>query len=573
MCLQCVYRCINDEALFTHAVLFALRFFSDFFFPKNIHTGHADDMWASVTNFLHLEPIYDMTAPKTQDDLIRLRVMGIVVALLSTFHDGSTILFALLAGQHIGTSIALFISKYSSSNSFEMFAVLLFGKLACLRDLHLCVFFASHTLTDSSFCNRCVIFEFRYILPIVATNQPNSTNFHATIYAHADHDYLFFLIATLMAIKCNGFKGDDKESTVSRNAGWIHALRGQIVVVYFFASLWKLDSDWLSGQICKGIFMTFEEQGVSRGVPWKQIYSRFPGVFRFVGLSGLALDFSLFCVMAFLPPGHFLHSITFIFHGFTGYTMSQRIGYSFPIAMILTGLLFMRQDCIHEDQQSVGGDNLSHYQWLQWQLGLGKNNKKQQKEEGSRQRRRNLGPLLFLLVQWLIPLRMPLVSNGEFKQTFEGYRWSWTMMLHMKKSMQSPGLFFMTLTPDCEGMPPFPNPFAQQNIFLDVHSVSYEPLVAQKARTAALLQMFPRQMTRVAHSVNKNILGPQSCQGKPLSIRASYFCMYTDRTDLGVMMVMIMKFSNKLRYFVLNISCFSCFQFSNHKITLHKLLL
>ena len=44
-------------------------------------------MWANVTNFLHLEPIYDLAAPKTQDDLIRLRVMGIVVDAVSDVYS------------------------------------------------------------------------------------------------------------------------------------------------------------------------------------------------------------------------------------------------------------------------------------------------------------------------------------------------------------------------------------------------------------------------------------------------------------------------------------------------------
>jgi hypothetical protein len=54
-----------------------------------------------------------------------------------------------------------------------------------------------------------------------------------------------------MAIYCN----------CGTNAGWIHALRGQIVVVYAFASLWKFDRDWIDGTIVKGIFLSFEEQG------------------------------------------------------------------------------------------------------------------------------------------------------------------------------------------------------------------------------------------------------------------------------------------------------------------------
>ena len=31
------------------------------------------------------------------------------------------------------------------------------------------------------------------------------------------------------------------------------------------------------------------------------------------------------------------------------------------------------------------------------------------------------GPILWLLWQWAMPLRMPIISNGEFTYTMEGY--------------------------------------------------------------------------------------------------------------------------------------------------------
>jgi hypothetical protein len=302
-----------------------------------------------------------------------------------------------------------------------------------------------------------------------------------------------------MAFYCNC--GNDN---IRDRAGWIQALRGQIVVVYFLASLWKLNADWLNGDIVKETFLSFEEQGTNRGVPWNALYNEFPRIFEFVGVSGLLLDFSLFVVLMFLPPGHTLQSLGLLFHEFTGYTMSQRIGYSFPLAMIFAGLLFQPMDVIEQDQAEVGWDKLSHFRWLL----LHTNTKRRSDSPPTgRQRRRHVyvWPLLYLLVKWLIPLRMPIVSHGEFKHTFEGYRWSWTMMLHSKSNMASPGLSFMTLTPECENISqPYPNPLAADMAFLDVHSVPYERSLSTRIRTASLAQMFPRQMPKIAHNVDKH---------------------------------------------------------------------
>eukprot|EP01047_Picozoa_sp_COSAG01_P035702 COSAG01_NODE_2755_length_7137_cov_3.530548_2_plen_432_part_00 len=47
----------------------------------------------------------------------------------------------------------------------------------------------------------------------------------------------------------------------------------------------------------------------------------------------------------------------------------------------------------------------------------------------------------WVFVQLCIPLRMPLISSGEFSRTAEGYRYSWTMMLHSKTMhMEGPTL-------------------------------------------------------------------------------------------------------------------------------------
>lgn len=431
--------------------------------------------WIDAMSYDHAEFIYDM-APKTDGEVFRLRCLRMGLALLSAFWNPPTILFALLKGQHMFTSMVMFIN----------------------------------------------------------------------------HDYLFFLIATLMAFCLNcEFDGIQNRTHVHSHdhakAGWIHALRGQIVVVYFFASLWKLDADWINGTIVGHIFLSFEEQGDARGIPWKQLQQDIPHLFLMIGIGGLLLDFTLFCVLCFLPPGHKLQRLGFLFHGFTGYTMSERIGYSFPSAMILAGLLFLPQKVIDTDQVAIGGDTLSHAQWTLLQLrgwwpstvtaavkdvdtandDTANVDTANAASEGAgvivkqrrQQMKRNYLPMLFLFFQWMIPLRMPIVSNGEYKYTFEGYRWSWTMMLHSKSSLHGPGVTFTAIRPKCLGTP-FPNAKALENGFLDIQGYPYELDLVHMIRSSTVFQMFARQMPKMAHKVH-GVTGPMCLH--PMTYTASFF--------------------------------------------------
>jgi len=406
------------------------------------HTVH------DALSYDHAEWVY-YHAPGTPEATEKLRWFTIAVCLASIFSDTATILFAILAGQLIFTSLTCFINHY----------------------------------------------------------------------------YLFFLLATLMSFYCNCSKDN-----IRNRAGWIHAIRGQVVVVYAFASLWKFDSDWLSGYIVSQIFLNFEEQGVNRGIPWSRLYASYPQLFLFIAISGVFLDTMLFLVLMFLRPGHKLQRIGLVFHGFTAFTMSQRIGISFPLTMIAAGLAFQRCGEVEKDQEWLGGDVLSHFQWLQLQMQLwfrpNHFKTKQTIQEQGVKKRKLLFPLLFLLAQWLIPLRMPLVSHGEFKHTFEGYRWSWTMMLHEKKSAVAPGLSYMTLRPTC-GAFPFPNPQAQEYRHMDAHSFPYELWLYELPRSLAVAQMFPRQMPKFAKVAYEVIGGDQACPAG-MTVTTSYFSSTND---------------------------------------------
>jgi len=260
--------------------------------------GPFNNPWLDSMSYDHTEWLYDsVLVAKTVEAGQQLERFGIGLALLSTFHDKSTILFAMVSGQHIFSNSIQFIN----------------------------------------------------------------------------HNYLFFLLSTLMALQCNCQKIDTRNKNKNdTNNGWIQALRGQIVVVYFYAALWKFDREWIDGTICKGIFLSFEETGDNRGVPWASLYAQY-GMTLFMGiaLGGLVLDTLLFLVLLLLPPSHNLQILGCLFHGFTGYTMSQRIGYSFPLAMIFSILLFQSQSQSaqnEDDTTTTTNDTLSHAQWLLQQM-------------------------------------------------------------------------------------------------------------------------------------------------------------------------------------------------------------
>jgi len=292
-----------------------------------------------------------------------------------------------------------------------------------------------------------------------------------TITSFVNHDYLFILISFLATMHAFSDRHGKQ--------GWLNAMRGQIVVVYFFAALWKLHPDWLSGEIVKSIFLSFEEQNAARNIPWRSLYEVFPSIFLLIAFGGFLLDLLLFFVLMFLPPGHKFQSLSLLFHGFTGFTMSQRIGYAFPGAMILAGLIF--EPCEEEQKQPV-----SHAKWLRSQLSRNTKGKKY--------------PLavMWLFLQYLIPLRMPIVSNMSFKHTMEGYRWSWTMMLHAKSNTIVPGVDFLAMRPKCNGQF-FPNPLAEQFPKMDPQSFEFRQFLSFRAHSVC--ELFPQQASMIANKM------------------------------------------------------------------------
>ena len=297
-----------------------------------------------------------------------------------------------------------------------------------------------------------------------------------------NHDYLFGLLAILMV--CQNYSTRRNNNTY--NLGWIQALRGQISVVYFYAALWKMITPaWLDGSIVRVIFLSFEQEGVASGVPWSQLEQTIPHLFIIIAWSGLVLDGLLAVMLLFAPIGSWAQQVGVLFHGFTAFTMAQRIGYAFPLTMLASGFLFL----------PVAGEEVS------------KGSRPKSHAERLRNWKRYPLVTLWLLVQWLLPMRMPIVSNGRYPLTGEGYRFSWTMMLHDRASSAGPGLDFFTLRVYCndEIFPVIP----QYPQHLDVKGYPITQRIGK--RGLAALNAFPRQLSAIGYRASLEMKGMGTC--------------------------------------------------------------
>jgi Vitamin K-dependent gamma-carboxylase len=278
-----------------------------------------------------------------------------------------------------------------------------------------------------------------------------------------NHNYLFLLLGFLVVISGGGsYFPPPKKATISRiiqKSEWVAILiRIQYAVVYFYASLWKITPNWLDGSICKMIFTTFQEQGVNRGVPWKELYEEYGDVlFQFVALGGILLDSGMFCALALRRPDpkttKLFTRLSVMFHGFVCFTMSQRIGYTFPSCCLAGSLIFYpigndpkyaendaqskKDDDAKDNNNQPNGskktlvtpfpsDEGSLPQWV-WRYATGA-------KSARATRRQRFFALYWTLFQIGMPLRMPIISQNTFPFTSRCYRWSWTMMLHARSS-------------------------------------------------------------------------------------------------------------------------------------------
>ena len=267
-------------------------------------------------------------------------------------------------------------------------------------------------------------------------------------------------------------------SLIQRSEWGVILIRLQYAIVYFFASIWKITPDWVDGTICKTIFTTFEDQGVHRGVPWTKLYGEYGmPLFRLVAIGGLLLDTGMLLALTFRRPNHkskkLFMALSVVFHGFVCFTMSQRIGYMFPLCCLAGSLVF--QPIGNDDHDGDGTEKRKQeeeYAHCKKDDDYRANNNEDTEMKsgtvhtpttidtksgptdcdeanligwiyryatGSKKARASLRQRCFALFWFLfqmgMPLRMPIISKGTFPHTSQGYRFSWTMMLHSRFQM------------------------------------------------------------------------------------------------------------------------------------------
>ena len=166
-----------------------------------------------------------------------------------------------------------------------------------------------------------------------------------------NHNYLFVLLMILTIFSGGGYVKNSHRSRhllseISACEATKVAMRCQFAVIYLYASLWKLHEDWLSGSICRHIFLGLESNNLARGIPWALIESDYFGnIFQIVAFGGLFLDFSMFLTLTFFKPkpsSTLLFSIyTLLFHVNTFIMMAKLIGKAFPATCIAALAVFL----------------------------------------------------------------------------------------------------------------------------------------------------------------------------------------------------------------------------------------
>lgn len=288
------------------------------------------------------------------------------------------------------------------------------------------------------------LFTILYLIRFLAKS-PNFTN----------HNYLFPLLMVLTIVSGGGHVNGRLRSRKERGGAGgsgdasccqaaVIAMRAQLAILYFFASIWKLHADWFAGRICRNIFISFQDSNKARGIPWRDIEQVFPDVFRLLAWSGFLLDASMASVLIFSRPSstssvYWLLAFTLMFHSSTTFMMAQMIGYSFPGTCIVALWLFLPLS-IRTRTGVVVCDDCNLLQWLgrytRALLQSGRQCGLQDDSDGEEKRWRlpRRSQMLFVLVwvgwQIAMPMRLLIVSNGEFAYNRLGYRYSWTMMLH-----------------------------------------------------------------------------------------------------------------------------------------------
>ena len=382
-----------------------------------------------------------------------------------------------------------------------------------------------------------------------------------------NHNYLFLLLMILTIFSGGGrlffdgtTKGDDGTKSTRTNSqrscqAAIVALRGQLAIMYVFASLWKIHPDWFAGRIVRRIFISFQMSNKARGIPWDAIEQAFPQVFVALAVGGFFLDASMAIVLCFGKPTpastRLFLAFSLLFHLSTSFTMAQMIGYAFPGTCISGLILFLPLTTVHkgDDGTVIIAYDRSLVSWLyhyatssRSRLGVDFTSSFGSDWSPAPRWWQKAFVLSWILWQLYMPLRMIVVSRGNFAYNRLGYRYSWTMMLHdndygiiRKNQPQEKHDLVLLLSyyvPTCFMRGNEPDMFMPRSLYFgpksehpmqDSRTVPMHHILG--TRESAMLEVFP---THLIHRVGAGVaqiidgmVGGGACgqiQGKPPSV-------------------------------------------------------
>lgn len=227
-----------------------------------------------------------------------------------------------------------------------------------------------------------------------------------------NHNYLILLLSFLMIFlpanryfSFDVYRGRAKKSiTCAQWVAWL--MMAQIAVVYFFAAIYKLQPDWLSGK-----FLTIRFSALAHHPVLGGFYGN-PHFPKLLAWGGFLFDLLIVPLLLWKRTSIFAFFVALFFHLFNFYTFQIGI---FPFLCIAANLFFLDPEIIRRFlfPAKTPLDSLTEI------------------------RKRKARPWLlkvfaiYMLVQILIPLRSAFYPDNVF-WTEEGYRMSWRMMLRTK---------------------------------------------------------------------------------------------------------------------------------------------
>ncbi len=240
-----------------------------------------------------------------------------------------------------------------------------------------------------------------------------------------NHYYLLLLLCWIMVfMPANRYFAIDAKrnavkltNTCHRYYLWIFI--AQVAIMYFFAAVAKLSSDWFSGK-----FIAIQFSGLTKrfltGMLYRQEWFQL-----LICYGGFLFDLLIVPFLLWKRSRNYAFFVSILFHLFNSYTFSIGI---FPYLSIALNLFFLnpqmiqrfffwRQDTVIEDEHFLLANNLKRRMLL-------------------------YGFCIYIFFQLIIPMRSWFYPGNVF-WTEEGYRMSWKMMMRTK----SGSLYFKVKDP------------------------------------------------------------------------------------------------------------------------------